>query len=232
MAPRHVATSMTGVAAASMWVIALGHAAPDAGFFGSAGAVYRWVFPYGVTGPAAWLYLAVAAVMSWWGSLGPDIDQRRSTLGSRWPGRLWRMVAGADAPHHGLTHSTWSYLLFFGLSWLEPLRVLVFFAAAWAIHLWMDGLGVAGRVRWYPFGAYRVVPLGAPKMVQAAGSDDPDDLVPVYRDWLAVPARWHKGWYRTGTRREKLLAGAVVLVHVVLFSAAFALWWSHVAAGV
>lgn len=247
MGSRHIATSMTGVAAMSAWVFALGAGpvpAPVESFDRTVAIItgadeqrltpladlgriiFEWVFPYGVMGAFAWAYLCTAALVALAGATLPDIDTRTSSWGHSRAGVVWRKLAGADAPHHGITHANWAYLAIFAASFWEPLRPLFFLAASWALHLWMDGLGVASRSRWYPLGKWKRVPIGAPRMVSDETSEDPEAKIPVWDTWMVVPLKFHKGWYRTGARSEILIAGLVVGVNACLTAAAVLLWLS------
>lgn len=141
--------------------------------------------------PLSILWLLAGVLCFWLGCLAPDIDSSSSRLGRH----IW-----FPGPHRGVTHSDWSLLLLVGLSLLPGMSILIWLAAGWATHLFLDGLSRAGRARLYPLQhpAWRVRVLG----------DQP----------AVVRKRW-RGLYRAGHRSETVVLVFVVIVSAILGAA-------------
>lgn len=144
-------------------------------------AVLNWVWPV-ATGVPAVLYGLAAVLLFWLGSLLPDIDSKSSMLGRRFH---------VPGPHHGITHTDWFLITLFLLSVPGATRVLVFLWLGAALHLFLDGLSRAGRVRFYPFGKHKVISFsdGTPCVVR---SDK------------------HRGLYKVGNPSELVVLGVIV----------------------
>lgn len=140
------------------------------------------LFPHGLV----WWWLVPAVVLFWLGSLLPDVDNSRSMLG-RW-------VKVSFGPHRGITHSDWVLWVLFLVSIPPVTRILVFlWAGAW-LHGELDGWSRAGRVRFWPLTAHKVVNVGHP----------PQPCV--------VRTRSRRFSYRTGGPSELVAVGLCVAV--------------------
>ena len=101
-----------------------------------------------------WVGLVLGVILVIFGSLLPDIDNEKSTLG-----RYFRL----PLRHRGLTNSLWAILLLGAVSLFVPLVGWVF--VGYLTHVLLDGLSTAGWVPFYPLGKYKVINRGGVNMV-------------------------------------------------------------------
>ena len=120
----------------------LGSMVPGASVSGAAGAALSWMLPHAQN--PLWAVLAVLALLV--GSVWADADQPSSLAGRRVP---------LPGPHRGLTHTTWVTLLLLPLAVLDPTRLVAWFLVGSVSHNELDGLSVAGRVRFYPLARHK-----------------------------------------------------------------------------
>lgn len=114
----------------------------------------RWSWDQLFPHQLVWWWLVPAALLFWLGSLLPDIDNQRSLLGKR--------VSIPLGPHRGITHSDWVLWGLFAASVLPQTRILVFLWLGALLHAELDGWSTAGRVRFWPLTAHKVVNVGSP----------------------------------------------------------------------
>lgn len=144
-----------------------------------------WAVPL-VDGSMWLLPWSVAALCLFWlGSLLPDVDSAKSILGRHFP-------KGTFGPHRGFTHTDWLLVALLLVSLPGPMRILFWLFLGTALHDWLDGLGRAGRARFYPLGS-------GTKVVELSGGE------------RCVVVTSHRGLYRSGRRSETIVA-AVLLV--------------------
>lgn len=120
----------------------------------------------------------------WLGTLLPDIDSKKSTLGR---------YIHVPGPHRGLTHSNWVLMLLAVLAWFDPTQLTWWLLAGVATHHATDSWSAAGRVGFFPLGKHRIItfPDGTP---------------------CVVTTKRHRGLYKSGDGREALvMAGLVIL---------------------
>lgn len=110
----------------------------------------EWVFPTQDTAFVSILALLLAVLLLSIGTLLPDIDSKSSLLG--------RFVH-VSGPHRGFTHTDWVLITVFAVSLWGPTRLLFWLWLGMALHCSLDGLSTAGRVRFYPLGKYKLIPL-------------------------------------------------------------------------
>ena len=113
----------------------------------AAQAAQDWMLPFGLHP----LHLAGVTLMLALGSLWADMDHPRSLLGRH----LHLSIA-----HRGITHTTWVSLVLLLASMADPSRLVFWFLIGSVCHNEIDGLSVAGRVRFYPLTSYKKVHLG------------------------------------------------------------------------
>ena len=92
-------------------------------------------------------FFGLSVLLYYIGLLFPDIDTK-STISNFLHFKL-------PGYHRGITHSIWTFLLFFiiGCFYCYPLR---FFALGIFVHDCVDGFSSAGWVLFYPFGDYKI----------------------------------------------------------------------------
>lgn len=127
------------------------------------------------------VFVVASAVLFLVGTLAPDMDMERSTLGRHFH---------IPVRHRGWTHTNWILLIFGVLAWLDPWGLCLWFFLGLASHLFLDELSRSGRVHWYPLTKYKVY-------INPRG-----DEVVVKRYW--------RGLYVTGSIAEYLLLGVLV----------------------
>lgn len=118
----------------------------------------QWVMPEQLWSLGGVLYLILAVVLFWVGSLLPDIDSKSSLLGRH---------LHVPGPHHGFTHTNWflAILLLFALPGFT--RVLFWLFLGALLHCLVDGMSKAGRVGFYPLSKHKIIafPDGTPCVV-------------------------------------------------------------------
>lgn len=168
----------------------------------------EWLMPYdgSLLSPHGLLYLVVIYAVALLASVLPDMDNKRSTMGKRLPGKLWRLLTPATSPHRGLTHAVWFPVLLLVVgSVYEPVRFLIFAALGWSLHCRMDMLSPAGRAWLYPWGTFRVTTFS--------------------NGTRCVIKKGQPTWYKVATPSERVVAVTVMMFHLALVALAVLCAW-------
>lgn len=170
--------------------------------------ISEWLIPYDgslLSLPGA-LYLVLIYAVALLASVMPDMDNTRSKMGKRLPGKLWRLCTPATSPHRGLTHAVWFpvALLVVGIIF-EPVRFLIFAALSWSLHCRLDMLSPAGRAWFYPWGKFRVTTFS--------------------NGTRCVIKKGQPTWYKVATPSERVVAVTIMMFHLALVALAVLCAW-------
>lgn len=123
-------------------------------------SLVNWTVPVDLLSVWGALYVLLAVVLFWVGSLLPDIDSKTSMLGRHFH---------VPGPHHGITHTNWFLAVLLALSLPGFTRVLFWLFLGALLHCLVDGLSKAGRVGFYPLTKHKLItfPDGTPCVVKA-----------------------------------------------------------------
>lgn len=139
--------------------------------------------PYGFT-------TAILFILFTLGSVFPDIDSEKSTIGS------YIKPISSAIPHRTITHTLWVVLVLFGLAlYFHNIYVLVF-AVGYTVHIIQDSFSRQGIAWLYPITGYTSYGSGA---VMKKGRNNPI---------LA---------YHTGQSTEQVIFIISILLHIGLF---------------
>lgn len=92
--------------------------------------------------------LGIALLLFTLGSVFPDIDSEKSTIG-----RYFKPIS-ASIPHRTITHTFWVVAILGGLSWYFGTIYLAAFTLGYAIHILEDSFSKQGIAWFYPIGGY------------------------------------------------------------------------------
>lgn len=185
MAKGHVITGLSVTSAAGALVYHLSFSPHEPLANAARSAVH---FALGSSGPGATVSIMVGVLLVVLGSLLPDIDSATSKLGRHVP---------FPGPHHGITHTDWALIPLVALVCVPGFSVTIFLLAGYLVHLWMDGLSRAGRVRFYPLTQHKVIRF-------------PDGVRCVVRTGS------HRGLYRVGTPAETAVVAVVTALSLLV----------------
>lgn len=133
---------------------------------------------------------AIIAVLFTLGTLLPDIDSEKSTLGRYVP------FISSVIPHRTITHTIWVVALLGGLSWYFSSVYILALTLGYLIHILEDSFSKQGIAWFYPIGGYDSFGSGA----------------------TVKRGKRFKGLsYRTGGTGETVFFYAAIVVHVLCF---------------
>lgn len=122
------------------------------------GATIALLFGLALFGGETALYWTLAMLVFAFGSLFPDIDEERSTLGRYVP------FISRNIPHRTFTHTVWLLIPLYGLAWYLENPFLLAFALGATCHIIEDSFSKQGICWFYPLiGKYDSYGSGAVK---------------------------------------------------------------------